>query len=143
MRRTPLLPWLLVFPTALGIGVFTLYPLVATTYRSLFKQNQAVRVPAWIGLGNYKEIATDDTFHEVFRNTVLFIVGTVPASIVLALLFAIFLNRKLKGIGILRSAFFYPTVLPMVSAAAIWLFLYTPHCALLTQTLPPSGPRPP
>ncbi|MDQ6603554.1 MAG: sugar ABC transporter permease, partial [Chloroflexota bacterium] len=134
-RQSPLLPWLLVFPTALGVAAFTLYPMVATVYRSLFKQNQAVRVPRFIGLGNYKEVATDDTFHEVFRNTVLFILGTVPASILLALLFALFLNRKLKGIGILRSAFFYPTVLPMVSAAAIWLFLYTPNFGLVNQGL--------
>ena len=46
-----------------------------------------------------------------------------------------YLNRKLKGIGILRSAFFYPTVLPMVSAAAIWLFLYTPNFGLVNQGL--------
>jgi sn-glycerol 3-phosphate transport system permease protein len=134
-RQSPLLPWLLVFPTALGVAAFTLYPMLATAYRSLFKQNQAVRVPRWIGLGNYKDLATDDTFHTVLRNTILFIVGTVPASIILALLFALFLNRRLRGIGILRSAFFYPTVLPMVSAAAIWLFLYTPNFGLINQGL--------
>ncbi len=38
-RQSPLLPWLLVFPTALGVAAFTLYPMVATAYRSLFKQN--------------------------------------------------------------------------------------------------------
>lgn len=134
-RQSPLLPWLLIFPTALGVAAFTLYPMLATAYRSLFKQNQAVRVPRWIGLGNYRDLATDGTFHEVLRNTILFIVGTVPASIILALMFALFLNRKLKGIGILRSAFFYPTVLPMVSAAAIWLFLYTPNFGLINQGL--------
>ncbi len=134
-RSSSLLPWLLIFPTALGVAAFTLYPMLATAYRSLFKQNQAVRVPRWVGLGNYKELATDDTFHTVLRNTVLFIIGTVPASIILALLFALFLNRKLRGIGILRSAFFYPTVLPMVSAAAIWLFLYTPNFGLINQGL--------
>jgi sn-glycerol 3-phosphate transport system permease protein len=134
-RQSPLLPWLLVLPTALGVAAFTLYPMLATAYRSLFKQNQAVRVPRFVGLGNYKEVATDETFHAVFRNTVLFILGTVPASIILALLFALFLNRKLKGIGLLRSAFFYPTVLPMVSAAAIWLFLYTPNFGLINQWL--------
>jgi sn-glycerol 3-phosphate transport system permease protein len=136
MRRTsPLLPWLLVFPTTLGVAVFTCYPLLATAYRSLFKQNQAIRTPRWNGLGNYHELLTDDTFHEVLRNTILFILGTVPASIVLALLFALALNRKLRGIGIVRSAFFYPTILPMVSAAAIWLFLYTPNFGLINQWL--------
>lgn len=134
-RQSPLLPWLLIFPTALGVAAFTLYPMLATAYRSLFKQNQAVRVPRWVGFGNYKELATDDTFHQVLRNTLLFVAVTVPVSMILALLFALFLNRKLRAIGLLRSAFFYPTVLPMVSAAAIWLFLYTPNFGLVNQGL--------
>lgn len=138
-RHSPLLPWLLVFPTALGVATFTLYPMIATAYRSLWKQNQAVRVPRWVGLGNYQTIFTDDTFREVLRNTVFFIVGTVPASVLIALLLALFLNRKLRGIGAFRSAFFYPTVLPMVSAAAIWLFLYTPNFGLINQYLAPLG----
>ncbi len=134
-RTTPLLPWLLIFPTALGVAAFTLFPMLATAYRSLYKQNQAVRTPRWNGLGNYGDLFADDTFRQVIANTLLFIVGTVPVSIALALLLALSLNRKLRGIGILRSAFFYPTVLPLVSAAAIWLFLYTPNFGLVNQGL--------
>lgn len=132
---TVLLPWLLVFPTALGVATFTLFPALATLYRSLFLQNQAVRVPRFVGLENYRELAGDDTFREVLRNTIVFALGTVPASVALALLFALFLNRKLRAIGLVRSAFFYPTILPMVSAAAIWLFLYTPSFGLVNQGL--------
>jgi len=134
-RPTILLPWLLVFPTMLGVATFTLFPTLATCYRSLFLQNQAVRVPRFVGLDNYRELAGDETFREVLRNTILFVVGTVPASVALALLFALFLNRRLRSIGILRSAFFYPTILPTVSAAAIWLFLYTPNFGLVNQGL--------
>lgn len=136
MRRTaPLLPWLLIFPTALGVAVFTLFPMLAAAYRSLYTQNQAVRAPRWNGLGNYGDLFADATFRQVIANTLLFILGTVPASIALALLLALSLNRKLRGMGILRSAFFYPTVLPLVSAAAIWLFLYTPNFGLINQGL--------
>lgn len=134
-RPTILLPWLLVFPTMLGVATFTLFPMLATCYRSLFLQNQAVRVPRFVGLDNYRELTGDETFREVLRNTILFVVGTVPASVALALLFALFLNRRLRSIGILRSAFFYPTILPTVSAAAIWLFLYTPNFGLVNQGL--------
>lgn len=136
MRRThALLPWLLVLPTALGVAAFTLYPVLGTLYRSLFVQNQAVRRPRFVGLENYRLLAGDDTFRQVFGNTLLFLVGTVPASLALALLLALALNRRLRAIGLLRSAFFYPTILPMVSAAAIWLFLYTPNFGLLNQGL--------
>ncbi len=132
-RHSPLLPWLLVLPTAMGVALFTLYPMIATAYRSLFKQNQAVRIPRFVGLDNYANLAGDDVFREVLKNTAVFVAFTVPFSVILALLFAIFLNRKLRGIGIYRSAFFYPTVLPMVSAAAIWLFLYTPNFGLVND----------
>lgn len=131
----PLLPWLLIFPTALGVTAFTLFPMLTTAYRSLYKQNQAVRAPRWNGLGNYGDLFADDTFRQVIANTLLFIVGTVPVSIALALALALLLNRQFHGVGILRSAFFYPTVLPLVSAAAIWLFLYTPNFGLVNQGL--------
>lgn len=129
------LPWLLVLPTVLGVSLFSLYPTLATLSASLFTQNQAVRVPEFSGLANYAALFGDGTFRRVLLNTVLFIVGTVPASVVLALALAIPLNRKLRAVGLLRSIFFYPTVLPMVSAAAIWLFLYQPNFGLVNDLM--------
>lgn len=138
-----LLPWALVFPTALGVAAFSLFPTLATAWRSLFLQNQAVRVPRFVGLDNYVALAQDETLRRVLGNTVLFLLGTVPASVALALGLALLLNRKLRGIGLLRSGFFYPTVLPMVSAAAIWLFLYQPNFGLVNQALRVFGVPPP
>lgn len=115
------------------MAAFSLYPVLATAWRSLFLQNQAVRVPRFVGLENYLALAQDETFQRVFGNTVLFILGTVPVSVALALALALLLNRELRAVGLLRSAFFYPTVLPMVSAAAIWLFLYQPNFGLVNQ----------
>lgn len=117
------------------MAAFTLYPTLSTAFRSLFLQNQAVRVPRFVGAENYVSLLQDETFRRVFGNTVLFLLGTVPASVVLALALALLVNRKLRGIGLVRSAFFYPTVLPMVSAAAIWLFLYQPNFGLVNQAL--------
>jgi sn-glycerol 3-phosphate transport system permease protein len=134
-RSASVLPWALVFPTALGVAAFTVYPTLSTLVRSLFSQNLAVRVPRFAGLDNYLALAADDGFRKVLGNTVLFLVGTVPTSVVLAFALALLVNRKLRGIGLLRSAFFYPTVLPMVSAAAIWLFLYQPNFGLVNQGL--------
>jgi sn-glycerol 3-phosphate transport system permease protein len=125
----------LVLPTVLGIVTFTLYPTLSTAVRSLMIQNLAVRVPRFAGLDNYVALFEDDGFRKVLANTVVFVIGTVPTSVVLAFALALLVNRKLRGIGLLRSAFFYPTVLPMVSAAAIWLFLYQPNFGLVNQGL--------
>ncbi len=134
-RHSPLLPWLLVLPTAVGVAAFTLYPLALTLHDSLYKQNQAVRVPRFVGFGNYANLFGDDVFRQVLANTLVFILGTVPLSVLLSLLLALYVNRKMRGISVLRSAFFYPTVLPLVSAATIWLFLYTPNFGLFNQWL--------
>jgi sn-glycerol 3-phosphate transport system permease protein len=71
------------------------------------------------------------------------VVGTVPLSIVLAFLLAMMVNRRARGIGFLRLAFFYPTVLPMVSAATIWMFFFTPDYGLFNTSLAALGYRGP
>ena len=93
------------------------------------------REPSFIGFGNYIELLQDQYFIEVIKNTLSYILGTVPISIILALFFAIMVNRKVRNVGLLRLAFFHPMVLPMVSAATIWLFFFTPNYGLFNSTL--------
>lgn len=92
-------------------------------------------MPVFTGLGNYAALAADPAFRQVLINTVLYVAVTVPASVILALLLALALNRRFRGLGILRLAFFYPAILPMVSAATVWLFMYTPDYGLLNVIL--------
>ncbi|MGB8647045.1 MAG: sugar ABC transporter permease [Anaerolineae bacterium] len=129
------LPYLLILPTLLFVSVFTLFPTLRVFYDSLFINNQAVKVPQFNGLGNFLTLAQDPTFRQVIGNTFLYVVVTVPVSVFLALVLAILLNRKFRALGFYRLAFFYPTVLPMVSAATIWLFMYTPGYGLVNLLL--------
>ncbi len=125
------LPYLLISPTLLFVAVFTLFPSVRVFYDSLFLQNQAVQQPQFTGFGNYAALFQDPTFNQVIVNTVIYVLATVPLSVFLALILALLLNRKIRALGLYRLAFFYPTVLPMVSAATIWLFMYTPGYGLI------------
>ena len=93
------------------------------------------REPTFIGWGNYIDLFTDPYFIDVIKNTLTYILGTVPISIILGFLFALLVNRKVRGIGFFRLAFFHPMVLPMVSAATIWLFFFTPDYGLFNSTL--------
>ncbi len=132
---TAALPYLLVFPTLLFVTVFTLWPSVRVLYDSLYVQNQAVKTPRFGGLENYAALVADPSFHDVLLNTLVYVVVTVPISVFLALVLALILNRKFRALGLYRLAFFYPTVLPMVSAATIWLFMYTPGYGLINVFL--------
>lgn len=132
------MPYLLVLPTLVFVVLFTLYPTVRVFYDSLFLSNQAVQTPRFIGLDNYVALLNDDAFRQVLVNTFVYVAVTVPVSVMLALVLAILLNRKFRALGLYRLAFFYPAILPMVSAASIWLFMYTPDYGLvniLLQTL--------
>ena len=128
---TAALPYLLIFPTLLFVAVFTLLPSLRVLYDSLFLQNQAVQVPQFAGAANYTALLNDPDFHQVVVNTFVYGIVTVPISVFLALVLALVLNRKIRALGLYRLAFFYPTVLPMVSAATIWLFMYTPGYGLV------------
>ncbi len=114
---------------------FTVWPVIAGFWASLFLHNQAHIRPEFAGFANYGRLFGDPLFWRIIGNTLLYTVGTVPTGIILALLLALLLNRKLRGIGWLRSAFFYPTIMPMVSVAAIWLFMYDPQIGLFNDVL--------
>ncbi|MCA9934725.1 MAG: sugar ABC transporter permease [Ardenticatenaceae bacterium] len=137
-RRFDSLPYLLIFPTFLFVAVFTAWPTLLAFYQSFFQQRLNIvrfREPTFIGLENYTKLFADDRFLQVLRNTFYYIVGTVPLSILLAFLFALLVNRKIRGVGWARLGFFYPTILPLVSAATIWMFFFTPDYGLLNTAL--------
>jgi sn-glycerol 3-phosphate transport system permease protein len=125
--------WLLLLPAAVLLVAFTHYPVAATVYASLFSNPKAGRAGVWVGLENYQVMVEDPVFWQALGNNLWFAVGTIPVSVALALLMAVWVNGRLAGRGLLRLAFFTPTVLPMIAVANIWLFFYTPGYGLLEQ----------
>ncbi len=138
LKRAPLLPYLLMAPTLFFVALFTVWPTVLSIYQSFFRQRlnlACFREPLFVGLDNYATLFADDRFHNVAQNTLIYALGTVPAGIVLGFLFALLVNRSLRGIGWARLAFFHPALLPMVSAATIWKFFFTPDYGLFNSSL--------
>ena len=125
--------WLLLLPAAVLLVTFTHYPTVATLYHSFFSTSKPGRPTAWIGLDNYRSMVEDPVFWQVLANNLWYALATIPLSIALAILMAVWVNGKIAGRGLLRLSFFTPTVLPMIAVANIWLFFYTPGYGLLEQ----------
>lgn len=146
-RRNPIAPYLLILPTGIFVLMFTAWPTLLSLYQSFFRQRMNIakfREPTFIGLNNYAQLFSDARFLLVMKNTLLYVVITAPVSIVLGFLFALLVNRTIKGIGLARLAFFQPTILPMVSAATIWMFFFTPDYGLwnvFLRTLGYTGPQ--
>src|SRR5499427_3286321 len=125
--------WLLLLPAAALLALFTHYPAVATAWHSLFSTPRGARPPAYVGFDNYAQLVDDPIFWQALSNNLWYAAGTIPLSIALALLMATWVNGKLAGRGLLRLAYFTPTVLPMIAVANIWLFFYTPEYGLLEK----------
>jgi sn-glycerol 3-phosphate transport system permease protein len=125
--------WLLLLPAATLLVAFTHYPAAATLIESFFSTGTAVRPSRFVGLANYANLLGDPVFTQVLLNNFWFALGTIPASIALALLMAIWVNGALPGRALARLAYFTPTVLPMIAVANLWLYFYTPQIGLLDK----------
>jgi sn-glycerol 3-phosphate transport system permease protein len=127
--------WLLVLPAAALLALFTHYPIVATLWGSFHSTPKGARPAVWVGLDNYQALVDDPIFWKSLVNNLWFALGTIPASIAIALLMAVWVNGRIQGRGFLRLAYFTPTVLPMIAVANIWLFFFTPEYGLLEKAL--------
>lgn len=125
--------WLLLTPAAILLIAFTHYPTIATVIDSLFSKGSAIRPSHFVGLANYQMMIEDPIFWKVLSNNAWFAIGTIPTSIILAIVMALFVNRAIPLRSLVRMAFFTPTILPMIAVANIWLFFYTPDIGLIDQ----------
>jgi len=125
--------WLLLTPAAILLVGFTHYPAVATLIDSFFTTGTVVRPSKFAGLANYASLADDPIFWQVLRNNLYFAAATIPTSIAIAMLMAIWVNDRLPARSLVRMSYFTPTILPMVAVANLWLFFYTPQIGLLDK----------
>ena len=125
--------WLLLLPAMALLALFTHWPAVATFIDSFYSTPRPRRPARFIGLDNYATIAADPVFWRSLWNNLIFAAGTIPVSIALAILMAVWVNDRIAGRTLVRMAYFTPTILPMIAVANIWLFFYTPQYGLLEQ----------
>src|SRR5690625_715427 len=92
------------------------------------------RRPAeFVGLEQYADLLNDPTFIIVVKNNLLYAGVTIPVSAVIVVGMALWANSKIPARSFVRTAYFTPTVLPMIAAANLWLFFYTPGLGVLDQ----------
>lgn len=127
--------WLLLLPAMAILALFTHWPAVAAVLDSFFSTARPRRPRHFVGFDNYQQMLADPVFWQAVTNNLWFALWTIPVSIALALLMAVWVNDRIPGRAVVRMAYFTPTVLPMIAVANIWLFFYTPQYGLLSQLL--------
>ena len=133
--RESLTAWALLAPTLIFLLMFTVFPIIRSLYLSFHMLDMSVREPYFIGLDNFRWLARSNLFWRVMRNTLQFSLLTVIPSMVIGLGFAMLVNGNNRGVGFIRTSFFYPVVMPMIAVASVWMFIYMARNGLLDQAL--------
>jgi putative chitobiose transport system permease protein len=123
MKRNPLTPYIFLLPGSIILGAFIFYPMLNAIWLSFTDYNM-VTDANFVGVENYENIFKDDLFWKVLGQTFLYLIGVVPALVILPIFLAILVNKPLKGIGFFRSAYYVPVVTSMVVVGLMWKWVY-------------------
>ncbi|MGW7686968.1 carbohydrate ABC transporter permease [Kribbella sp. NPDC054772] len=134
-RRDAILGYCFISPAIIGLLLFVAYPMVTSLYHSFTRWN-GLTPATWVGLENYKFLFTNDpTFWPSLKVTVLWVVISVPATLIAGLALAVVVNRGIKGVKVFRTIFYLPVVLPAVAVLTLWKYIYDPTYGLANQLL--------
>jgi multiple sugar transport system permease protein len=126
---------LFIAPNLAAVAVFMLFPLGFSLYMS-FQNWDVFRPPKFVGLKNFGELFTSDPLFPIaIRNTVVFTLGTVVPTLLISLVVAGVLNRKVRGIGVFRTIVFLPLAISSVVMAVVWQFVFNTDNGLLNIML--------
>lgn len=126
-------------PNILLILAFIYFPLISNMYYSTLNWRLGSPTATPVGLDNYVQFFTSASGLEVWRVTATFTVSSVAASMVLGLLVALVLNKKIPGRTAARTAVFAPYVLSGVGVAMVWNFIFDPTRGALSHLLASLG----
>ncbi|RLD06423.1 MAG: ABC transporter permease [Chloroflexi bacterium] len=134
-RREAIDGYISISPWAVGFLLFTLGPLLATTYYS-FTEWTLTKPPVWIGFDNYIRMFTKDPlFLQALKVTGNFVLLSVPLKLVFGLALALLLNLKLKGMDFYRTVFYIPAVISGVAVSLMWIWLLQPDTGVINTLL--------
>lgn len=127
--------WLFLLPSFVGFCIFV-FGAVVISFILSFLQWDMLTEAKFIGLQNYMRLLTQDkTFHLVLKNTIIFVLGTVPTRVILGLLFALILVRNIPARSFFRAAIFLPVIIPTVAAAMVFRWIFNADFGLLNEFL--------
>ncbi len=127
-------PYLWLLPTMILFGIFIFYPFMETIIKSFFILDSRGAILQFVGVENYQYIFADERFLMAVRNTLLFVVLTVPASKILGFLLALLANKRRKLSVIYETAFSLPMAIASSVIAMIFQLLYVPSLGLINTT---------
>lgn len=123
--------YLFIAPATVHLVVFALVPIAYALYLSLFRWNLLKDTKPFVALQNYKDTLQDQAFWNAMGNSTRFALAAVPLGMLVALLVAMLVAQKLKGVGFFRTLFYIPAVSSGVAVSMLWIYVYLPETGLI------------
>ena len=135
MKKETFWGWLLLTPLTLGLTLWVAFPVGVSVFMSLFQWNM-ISPAKFIGLGNYGFMFFQDhLFWQSVSVMFVYTLTSVPLQLLLAFSMAMLLNTKVKGMGLFRTIYYLPSLIPVMVSTALWMFLYNPQFGLFNLIL--------
>jgi len=134
----PMAPWVLLLPTIVGLVVFRIIPVGGSFYLAFTDWN-LLRDPSFVGLENFREALDNPAFLQVVSNTVMFSLLYVAGVMVIGLMLAVLVNRKMRGTSFFRAAFYMPVVTSAVAVGIVWSWILSPNHGVANAVLQAFG----
>lgn len=132
-RKEKYFGFLFILPPVIGFLLFTLYPALYSVYGSFTDWNGLGQMN-FIGLDNFRDILTDDFFYKSMYNTLFLMIG-IPIGLVISLLLALGLNRKIPGTTTFRVIYYVPVISSLAAISILWQWAYNGDYGLVNQFL--------
>ena len=124
--RDRLVGYAFALPFIILYAIFTLYPIGHGSWISLHQWELVGTNIEFLGISNYQRLLSDKVFWSSLRHTIFFIFLSGPVLVVLGLLFALMLNRKIRGMGIFRTMYYLPNILSVAVIGLIFARVFAP-----------------
>ncbi|MBM6907910.1 MULTISPECIES: carbohydrate ABC transporter permease [Collinsella] len=127
--------WVYLLPSIAIFAIFVIYPFARTIITSFFATTPAGGLTQFIGLSNFITLFTDPLYTQAIANTLIYVVLTVPLTIVIALLLAVLTAQDLPGMGIFRTIFSATMGISVAAAAVFWNLLFNANSGVLNRII--------
>ena len=139
--RTKLAPYCYILPALIIVLVFRTLPILSS-FTASFTDYDIGGFHGFVGFANYARMLADARFWQSVLNTVFFVLGVVPAGLLIPLFLAMLLRRKLAGKSFYRTIYFLPVVTSAVAISVVWTWLYNPEAGPINQIITALGGEP-
>jgi sn-glycerol 3-phosphate transport system permease protein len=137
--RSTWLPWLLLAPQAVVIGVFFFWPAAQALLQSIQQQDAFGTSTEWVGLENFRNLFGDPSYLASFKTTAVFSLLVASLGLVISLLLAVFADRVIKGALGYKTLLIWPYAVAPAVAGVLWLFMFAPSIGVVSYALRKAG----